>query len=102
MDFSVIYINNLLLRILAKLGKSKCRRLVSEVLFSTQNTFCDGSEVLQRTYDYLYLDMPNEITVEEISKYANINPTALCCTFKSKSRMIIFQFLNKIRIEKHL
>lgn len=91
--------NLLLLRILDKLGKSKCSRLVSEVQFSTQNTFCDGYGVLQRTYDYLYLNMQNEITLEDISKYANINPTALCRTFKSKTRMTIFQFLNKIRIE---
>lgn len=89
----------LLLRILDKLGRSKYSHLVSEVQFSTQNTFCDGSGPLQRTYDYLYRNMKNEITLEEISKYANINPAALCRTFKSKTRMTIFQFLNKIRIE---
>ncbi|MFV0311033.1 MAG: AraC family transcriptional regulator [Dysgonomonas sp.] len=89
----------LLLRILDKLGRSKYSHLVSEVQFSSQNTFCDGSGPLQRTYDYLYRNMKNEITLEEISKYANINPAALCRTFKSKTRMTIFQFLNKIRIE---
>lgn len=87
-----------LFRILDKLGGSKSSHLVSKVQFSTQNTFCDYGP-LQRTYDYLYRNMKNEITLEEISKYANTNPTALCRIFKSKTHMTIFEFLNKIRIE---
>jgi AraC-like DNA-binding protein len=43
--------------------------------------------------------MKKEVTLEDISQYVNLNPAALCRAFKSKTRMTIFQFLNKIRIE---
>lgn len=89
----------LLFRILEILGKSKHGTLISESKFDTQNSFCENYESLQKTYDYLYRNMKKEITLEDISRYANTNPTALCRVFKNKTGMTIFEFLNKIRIE---
>lgn len=90
---------NFLFRILEMLGKSKYLTLISENQFDAKNTFCESYETLQKVYDYLYQNMKKEVTLEDISLYVNINPAALCRAFKSKTRMTIFQFLNKIRIE---
>lgn len=90
---------NSLLRILELLGSSKYVTFISEDQFDAKNTFCDNYESLQKVYDYLYRNMKKEITLEDISKYVNLSPAALCRSFKSKARMTIFQFLNKIRIE---
>lgn len=89
----------LLYQIIEIMGKSKCGSLISEHQFSAQNTLCENYGSLQKTYDYLYSNMKKEITLNDLSKYTNTNPTVLCRTFKNKTRMTIFQFLNKIRIE---
>jgi len=90
---------NILFGMLEMLGRSKHGNLISEKQFDAKNMFCENYESLQKVYDYLYRNMKKEITLEEISQYVNLNPTALCRSFKSKTRMTIFQFLNKIRIE---
>lgn len=90
---------NCLFRMLEILGKSKHGALISESQFDAKNTFCESYESLQKVYDYLYRNMKKEVTLEDISQYVNLNPAALCRAFKSKTRMTIFQFLNKIRIE---
>lgn len=91
-------VNNLLI-LLDLLGSSKSATSISEVRFEVKNTFCEKHEALQKVYDYLYQNMQQEITLEDISQYVNLTPAALCRAFKNKTRMTIFQFLNKIRIE---
>lgn len=90
---------NCLFNILELLGKSNHFAFISESQFDAKNTFCENYESLQKVYDYLYRNMKKEISLEDISHYVNITPTALCRSFKSKTRMTIFGFLNKIRIE---
>lgn len=90
---------NSLLILLELLGSSKYATPISEKQFNIKNTFCENHEALQKVYDYLYQNMKKEITLEDISQYVNLSPAALCRSFKSKTRMTIFQFLNKIRIE---
>lgn len=88
-----------LFKILELLGKSDSGSLISENPFDSKNTFCENQESLQRVYDYLYRNIKEEITLTDISDYVKLTPAALCRSFKSKTRMTIFQFLNKIRIE---
>lgn len=90
---------NSLFKMLEILGKDKHVFLISENQFDVKNTFCENYESLQKVYDYLYKNMKSEITLEDISHYVNLTPAALCRAFKSKTRMTIYQFLNKIRIE---
>lgn len=90
---------NCLFSILELLGKSKYLKLISENHFDGKNAFCENHEMVQKVYDYLYLNMKKGVTLEEISQHVNLNPTALCRAFKRKAQMTIFQFLNKIRIE---
>lgn len=90
---------NSLFYMLEILGKDKHVTLISENQFDVRNTFCENYESLQKVYDYLYRNMKNDISLEDISQYVNLTPAALCRAFKSKTGMTIFQFLNKIRIE---
>ncbi|MDO4163480.1 MAG: AraC family transcriptional regulator [Bacteroides sp.] len=55
---------------------------------------------VDRTFRFLYQHFQEEITLDEIAKYANLNPTALCRAFKKKSGCTIFQFVNRLKIEK--
>lgn len=90
---------NSLFKMLEILGKDKHFSLISENQFDLKNTFCENNESIQKVYDYLYKNMKKEVSLDDISQYVNLTPAALCRAFKSKTRMTIFQFLNKIRIE---
>ncbi len=90
---------NSLFCLLETLSMDKNFRLISENQYDIKNTFCENHGSLQKVYDYLYRNMKNEISLEDISRYVNLTPASLCRAFKSKTRITIFQFLNKIRIE---
>lgn len=90
---------NSLFNLLDTLAKNKNTKQISEHQFDIKHTFCESYEYLQKVYDYLYRNMKKEINLEDISRYVNLTPASLCRAFKSKTRITIFQFLNKIRIE---
>lgn len=90
---------NSLFYLLETLSMDKNFRLISQNQYDIKNTFCENHGSLQKVYDYLYRNMKNEISLEDISRYVNLTPASLCRAFKSKTRITIFQFLNKIRIE---
>lgn len=88
-----------LFKIIELLGKTKDYILVMEDQFDSLKNFNDNREPFQKVSDFLYKHMKHKISLNEISHYANLNPTALCRMFKNKTHMSIFEFLNKIRIE---
>lgn len=54
----------------------------------------------EKAIDYLYKHFQKELVLEDIAKYANQNPSALCCSFKKRTGYTIFQFANRLRIEQ--
>ena len=60
----------------------------------------DSLSSIDRTFQYLYDNFTKNTTLKDVAGYANQNPTALCKAFKKASGFTIFQFLNKLRIEK--
>lgn len=55
---------------------------------------------VDRAFRYLYRHFQEEITLDEVARYANQNPAALCRAFKKKSGYTIFRFINRLRVEK--
>lgn len=85
--------------ILDTIGQNTNYNIISNESYNSENTVTTSISSLQRTYKYLYANFHRDITLDELSKYAHQNPTALCRTFKRETGKTIFQFLNKIRIE---
>lgn len=59
-----------------------------------------GETSVERAFRYLYAHYCEEVTLEEVAAYANQNATSLCRSFKSVCGSTIFQFINRLRIEK--
>lgn len=65
------------------------------------NNFNEGPDTsIERTYRYIYSHFMEDLTLNQIALYANQNKTALCRSFKRISGVTIFEFINKLRIEK--
>ena len=88
-----------ILEILQILGLDDSGILAAEKNYSVENSFYNNQKVLQKVYDYLYENINKEVSLQEIAEHVNMNSTALCRAFKNKTKMSIFEFLNKIRIE---
>lgn len=55
---------------------------------------------VDRAFRYLYAHFQEDITLDDIARFALQNPAALCRAFKRKCGCTIFQFVNRLRIEK--
>lgn len=88
-----------LFRIIEILGKSKDYILVMEDQIDKSSPFNGNYEPIQKVSYFLYKNMKHKISLDDISRHVNFNPTALCRMFKDKTHMTIFEYLNKIRIE---
>lgn len=55
---------------------------------------------VERTFRFLYAHFQENLTLDAIADYANSNASALCRSFKQASGYTIFQFINRLRIEK--
>lgn len=88
-----------LFRIIEILGKAKDHILVTEDQIAKNNSFSGNCEPIQKVSYFLYQNMKYKISLNDVSSYVNLNPTALCRMFKNKTHMTIFEFLNKIRLE---
>ncbi|MCC6289372.1 MAG: helix-turn-helix domain-containing protein [Chitinophagaceae bacterium] len=51
-------------------------------------------------YDYIMKHFDEEITLEAISKHANMTPQAFCRYFKKHTRLTFVSFLNEVRINE--
>lgn len=74
-------------------------RLTTEQEISSTNTQLNNSAV-ERTFRFLYAHYQENLTLDMIANYANQNASALCRSFKQASGYTLFQFINRLRIEK--
>lgn len=77
---------------------------VYEMLRTEQNsskTNASSSETpVDRTFRFLYAHYHENLTLDMIADYAHQNASALCRSFKQVSGCTLFQFINRLRIEK--
>ena len=59
-----------------------------------------GENSIDRTFRYLYEHYTEDRTLDEIADYANQNKTALCRAFKKATGYSVFQFINRLRVER--
>lgn len=55
---------------------------------------------LRKIYDYVEINYPKTITIEEISEIANLSVPAFCNYFKKNMNQTFIDFLNEFRINK--
>lgn len=90
---------NKLLTILDILGRNSNYEPISPVYHNTNNPINTNKLPIQRVYNYLYDHFKEDITLNQIAEYSHQNASALCRAFKKETRMNIFSYLNKLRIE---
>ncbi len=59
-----------------------------------------GNTSVERAFNFLYAHYQENLTLDMIANYANQNASALCRSFKQTSGYTLFQFINRLRIEK--
>jgi AraC-like DNA-binding protein len=55
-------------------------------------------ERLNKVYDYVIENFPQEITLEKVASVASLTPASFCRYFKKRTNKTFVQFLNEIRI----
>ena len=53
---------------------------------------------LNKVFDYLLKNFQNNITLNDLSKVANMSPAAFCRYFKERTNKTLITFLNEIRV----
>lgn len=86
-----------LIQILRELSLSKEYSLLSSIGY-VQQTLNSDMHQLDIILDYIMKNFRNEIKLEQISKLANMSPTAFCRYFKSRTNKTLMQFINELRI----
>lgn len=56
------------------------------------------SDRLAEVYKYITANYHNDISLEDISKIANLSPTAFCRLFKQRTNRHFVEYLNEVRI----
>ena len=74
--------------------------LLTNPHLDTDASFTKYQTATERAFSFLYQHFQESVSLEEVAKYANQNASSLCRAFKNKSGCSIFQFANKLRIEK--
>ncbi|MEK6495361.1 AraC family transcriptional regulator [Myroides odoratimimus] len=87
-----------LFSLLEMLGKTNDYKVISPYEFNIENKAIGFKSAIQKTFDYIYDNFDQNITLEQISTYASQNSTALCRNFKNETGQTIFQFINKLRV----
>ncbi|NDW19591.1 AraC family transcriptional regulator [Dysgonomonas sp. 216] len=88
-----------LFRILEKLSLCKKTKLLSHTAYNSSNIIDEVNDPINKVYTYLFNHFKDKITLKDIADYVNLNPSALCRSFKQKTDKSIFQCLAEIRIE---
>jgi len=86
-----------LIEILFFLSKSKDLRYINDdhyVFVSDDNK----NDRLAAVFQYVKSNYKKEISLEEISKIANLTPTSFCRMFKTKTKKPFVEYLNEIRV----
>lgn len=58
------------------------------------------STTFDRAYEYLYSHFQESFSLEDLAGYVGMNKTALCRSFKRQTGVTLFEFVNRLRIEK--
>ncbi|MEP6845959.1 MAG: AraC family transcriptional regulator [Panacibacter sp.] len=64
----------------------------------TGTTLQTKTDRLSEVYKYITTNYFNEISLDEISKVANLSPTAFCRLFKQRTNRHFIEYLNEVRI----
>lgn len=86
-----------LIEILFLLSKSKDLRYINDdsyVPVSDENK----NDRLAAVFQYVKSNYKEEISLDEISKIANLTPTSFCRMFKAKTKKPFVEYLNEIRV----
>lgn len=75
-------------------------RLVETWDENSEPTDIMGENSIDRTYHYLYEHFAENHSLDQIASFANQNKTALCRAFKKAAGYTIFQFMNRLRVER--
>lgn len=86
-----------LIQILHELSLSKEYTILSSIGYVQQIQDSDLYH-LNIILDYLIKNFSKEIKLEQVSKLANMSPTAFCRYFKSRTNKTLIQFINELRI----
>ncbi len=86
-----------LVQILQELSLSKEYTMLSSAGY-VQNIQTSDLYQLNIILDYLIKNFRNEIKLEQISRLANMSPTAFCRYFKNRTNKTLIQFINELRV----
>lgn len=86
-----------LMEILFLLSKSKDLRFINE---DSYVSVIEGNknDRLAAVFQYVKSNYKEEISLDEISKIANLTPTSFCRMFKAKTKKPFVEYLNEIRV----
>ena len=88
-----------LFEILSILSESTDLTFVNNEAYSPVNDSTKNDR-LSDVFIYVQENYKEEISLDEISKIANLTPTSFCRTFKLKAKKSFVEYLNEIRVEK--
>ncbi|WP_431242898.1 AraC family transcriptional regulator [Flavobacterium sp. P21] len=86
-----------LLEILFLLSKSKDLRYINDNSYVPVNED-NKNDRLAEVFKYVKSNYKEEISLDEISKIANLTPTSFCRMFKAKTKKPFVEYLNEIRV----
>lgn len=86
-----------LIEILFLLSKSKDLRYINDSSYVSVNEE-NKNDRLAEVFQYVKSNFKEEISLDEISKIANLTPTSFCRMFKAKTKKPFVEYLNEIRV----
>lgn len=86
-----------LIEILFLLSKSKDLRYINDDSYVMVNED-NKNDRLAEVFQYVKANYKEEISLDEISKIANLTPTSFCRMFKAKAKKPFIEYLNEIRV----
>lgn len=86
-----------LIEILFLLSKSKDLRYINDDSYVSVNDE-NKNDRLAAVFQYVKSNYKEEISLDEISKIANLTPTSFCRMFKAKTKKPFVEYLNEIRV----
>ncbi len=60
------------------------------------------AERLSKVFNYVFLNLQEEIRLEQVAEVAHLTPNGFCRFFKNKTRKTFFRFLIEVRISKSM
>ncbi|WP_026727648.1 AraC family transcriptional regulator [Flavobacterium denitrificans] len=86
-----------LMEILSLLSRSKDLRYINDNSYVPINED-NKNDRLAEVFKYVKSNYKEEISLDEISKIANLTPTSFCRMFKAKTKKPFVEYLNEIRV----